>query len=146
MDSLKELLNSRPPVIARTRQGQLIPGFLDKGKLLLRGVLKMSDGGGEPLPVDLHKLKGVFFVRNFEGDRDYLEEKTLQHDPMRKGVRARIRFDDNETLEGVTENSLELLTSPGFFFWPGDPKSNNRLIFVVKSALIGFTVLGVRHK
>ena len=146
MDSLKDLLRGRPAVIARTRQGQLIPGYLDKGMLLVRGILKMSDNNGEPLPVDLHKLKGVFFVRDFSGDREYLEEKTLQVDPNRPGVRARIRFDDNETLEGVTENSLELLVSPGFFFWPGDPRSNNRLIYVVKNALIGFRILGVRHR
>ena len=146
MDSLKELLNSRPAVIARTKQGQLIPGYLDKGRLLVRGILKMSDMNGEPLPVDLHKLKGLFFVRDFTGDRDYLEEKTLNTDPGRRGLRARIRFEDNESLEGVTENSLDLLVNPGFFFWPGDQNSNNRLIYVVKTALIGFTVLGVRHK
>ena len=146
MDSLKELLNSRPAVIARTKQGQLIPGYLDKGRLLVRGILKMSDVNGEPLPVDLHKLKGLFFVHDFTGDRDYLEEKTLNTDPGRRGLRARIRFEDNESLEGITENSLELLVNPGFFFWPGDPKSNNRLIYVVKTALIGFTVLDVSNK
>lgn len=146
MDSLKELLNGRPAVIARTKQGQLIPGYLDKGRLLVRGILKMSDVNGEPLPVDLHKLKGLFFVRDFTGDSDYIEEKMLINDPGRRGLRARIRFEDNESLEGITENSLELLVNPGFFFWPGDPKSNNRLIYVVKTALIGFTVLDVSNK
>ncbi len=146
MDSLKELLSNRPKVIARTKQGQLVPGYLDKGRLLPRGILKMSDVNGEPLPVDLQKLKGVFFVHDFTGDGDYLEEKSLNTDPSRLGLRVRIRFDDNESLEGVTENTLELLTSPGFFFWPSDAKSNNRLIFVVKTALLGFVVLGVRHR
>lgn len=146
MDSLKELLSNRPKVIARTKQGQLVPGYLDKGRLLPRGILKMSDVNGEPLPVDLQKLKGVFFVHDFTGDGDYLEEKSLNVDPNRLGLRVRIRFDDNESLEGVTENTLELLTSPGFFFWPSDAKSNNRLIFVVKTALLGFVVLGVRHR
>ncbi len=146
MDSLKELLSNRPKVIARTKQGQLVPGYLDKGRLLPRGILKMSDVNGEPLPVDLQKLKGVFFVHDFTGDGDYLEEKSLNVDPSRLGLRVRIRFDDNESLEGVTENTLELLTSPGFFFWPSDAKSNNRLIFVVKTALLGFVVLGVRHR
>ncbi len=146
MDSLKELLSNRPKVIARTKQGQLVPGYLDKGRLLPRGILKMSDMNGEPLPVDLQKLKGVFFVHDFTGDGDYLEEKSLNVDPSRLGLRVRIRFDDNESLEGVTENTLELLTSPGFFFWPSDAKSNNRLIFVVKTALLGFVVLGVRHR
>lgn len=146
MDSLKEFLSSRRTVIARTRQGQLIPGYLDKGRLLTRGVLKMSDQNGEPVPVDIHKLKAVFFVRDFVGNRDYLEEKTLAQDPDRPGLRARIRFEDNEMLEGVAENSLELLVHPGFFFWPGDKKSNNLLVYVMKSALIGFSILSVRHK
>lgn len=146
MDSIKELLAGRPAVIARTRSGQLIPGYLDKGKLLLRGILKMSDASGEALPVDIHKLKAVFFVRDFVGNRDYMEEKSLLDDPDRPGLRARLRFEDNETLEGVTENSLELLVSPGFFFWPSDAKSNNRLIYVLKSALLGFSILSVRHK
>jgi hypothetical protein len=146
MDSLKEFLSSRRAVIARMRQGQLIPGYLDKGRLLTRGVLKMSDQNGKPVPVDIHKLKAVFFVRNFTGNRDYLEEKTLAQDPDRPGLRARIRFEDNEMLEGVAENSLELLVNPGFFFWPGDKKSNNVLVYVLKSALIGFSILSVRHK
>ena len=146
MDSLKELLSQRLAVIARTNQGQLIPGYLEKGRLLTRGVLKMTDLDGEPLPVDIHKLKAVFFVRDFVGDRDYMEEKSLHHEPDRPGLRVRLRFEDNESLEGVAENSLELLTNVGFFFWPSDAQSNNRLIYVVKSALIGFTVLGVRNK
>ncbi|MGH9324570.1 MAG: DUF6982 domain-containing protein [Vicinamibacteria bacterium] len=146
MESLKELLAGRPAVIARTRHGGLVPGYLDKGKLLTRGVLKMSDASGGPIPIDIHKLKAVFFVRDFVGNRDYLEEKTLVHDPERLGLRARLRFEDNETLEGVTENTLELLVNPGFFFWPYDDQSNNRLIYVLKSALIGFSILAVKHK
>jgi hypothetical protein len=143
---LKELLEGRPAVIARSRDGHLIPGYLEKGKLLARGILRMTDASGEPIPTDIHKLKAVFFVRDFSGNRDYLEQKTLVGEPARPGLRVRVRFEDNEMFEGITENSLELLVNPGFFFWPGDVRSNNRLIYVVKSALIGFSVLGVRHK
>jgi hypothetical protein len=146
MDSLKDLLSSRPAIVARTRQGQLIPGYLDKGRLLTRGVLKMSDRNGAAVPVDVHKLKAVFFVRDFVGNRDYMEDKTVMGEPARPGLVARVRFEDNESLEGITENTLELLSSPGFFFWPADPESNNRLIYVIKNALIGFRVLAVRHK
>jgi hypothetical protein len=146
MDSLKELLAGRPAVIAKARSGQLIPGYLEKGKLLTRGILKMTDVSGEPVPIDIHQLKAIFFVRDFTGDKEYLEEKTLVDDVTRPGLRVRLRFEDNETLEGITENSLELLVNPGFFFWPGDKKSNNLLIYVLKPALIGFSVLAVKHK
>src|SRR3989304_9000391 len=116
MDSLKELLNGRPAVIARARNGQLVPGYLEKGKLLTRGILKMTDVSGEPVPIDIHKLKALFFVRDLPGNRDYLEEKTLVDDPPRPGLRVRLRFEDNETPEGVTANSPDLLVNPGFFF------------------------------
>ena len=68
----------------------------------------------------------------------------MTSDPERKGLRVRLRFEDNETLEGVVENSVDLLQAAGFFFWPADANANNELIFVVKSALLGFRVLGVK--
>ena len=99
---------------------------------------------GGDLPLDLEQLKGIFFVRDYEGDRSYLETKSLTSDPERKGLRVRLRFEDNETLEGVVENSVDLLQAAGFFFWPADANANNELIFVVKSSLLGFRVLGVK--
>jgi hypothetical protein len=111
---------------------------------LARGVLRMKNLEGRDLPLDLDQLKGIFFVRDYEGDKEYLENKVLTSDPERKGLRIRIRFEDNETMEGVVENSVELLQAAGFFFWPADPQANNELIFVVKSSLLGFRVIGIK--
>jgi hypothetical protein len=142
--NLKEFLSERPKIIARTREGERFKGFLADGRALMRGKLRMKNLEGRDLPLDLEQLKGIFFVRDYDGNRDYLENKSLTTDPDRKGLRVRIRFEDNESLEGVVENSLELLQAVGFFFWPADPKANNELIFVVKSSLLGFRVLGVK--
>lgn len=141
---LKEFLNNRPKIVARSRRGDRFKGYLEDGRALMKGELRMKTPQGLDLPLDMEQLKGVFFVRDFEGDKNYLENKNLISDPERKGLRARIRFEDNETLEGVVENSLEPLTAKGFFFWPADPEANNEMIYVVKSALIGFRVLGVK--
>lgn len=141
---LKEFLSNRPKVIARTKLGDRFKGYLQDGRALLRGDLRMQNPEGRDLPLDLEQLKGVFFVRKYEGNKEYLEDKTLSGDPERKGLRVRIRFEDNETMEGVVENSLEILQSGGFFFWPADPQANNELIYVVKSSLLGFRVLGVK--
>lgn len=146
MESLREVLSGKPPIIVRTRRGELTRGHLLEGRRLLTGELRMTDSDGKRFAVKVPGLKAVFFVRDFDGDSDYLESKTLASDPERSGLRVRLRFEDNETLEGVVENSLELLAYPGFFFWPGDPHSNNRLIYVGKSSLLGFTVLGVRDR
>jgi len=142
--NLKEFLSSRPKVIARAKLGDRFKGYLQDGRALMRGDLRMQNFEGRDLPLDLEQLKGIFFVRDYQGNKDYLENKSLTHDPDRKGLRVRIRFEDNETMEGVVENSLEILQEDGFFFWPADPKANNELIFVVKSSLLGFRVLGVK--
>jgi hypothetical protein len=141
---LKAFLSSQPKIVARTRRGERFKGYLVDGRSLPRGVLRMKNLEGRDLPLDLEQLKGIFFVRDYEGDREYLENKVLTSDPERKGLRIRIRFEDNETMEGVVENSVELLQAAGFFFWPADPKANNELIFVVKSSLLGFRVIGLK--
>jgi hypothetical protein len=142
--SLKDFLAGRPKIIARTRTGKCFKGYLRDGRFLSRGRLRMTTLEGEELPVDLSQLKGVFFVRDFKGNENYLETKVLTTDPEQNGLRVRLRFEDNETMEGIVENQLELLESCGFFFWPADPEANNSLIFVVTSALLGFRVLSVK--
>jgi hypothetical protein len=142
--TLKEILSGRPKIIARMRRGKCFKGYLRDGRFLSRGRLRMTTIEGQELPVDLHQLKGVFFVRDFKGDKNYLESKILTSDPDQPGLRVRLRFEDNETMEGVVENHLDLLQAAGFFFWPADPDANNNLIFVVKASLLGFRVLGVK--
>ena len=142
--NLKDVLSGRPKIIARSRTGKCFKGYLRDGRFLSRGRLRMTTLEGQELPVDLGQLKGVFFVRDFKGNGDYLESKILTADPEQPGLRIRLRFEDNETMEGIAENGLDLLQASGFFFWPADPKANNSLIFVVKSALLGFRVLSVK--
>ncbi len=142
--SLKDILAGRPKIIARTRTGKCFKGYLRDGRFLSRGRLRMTTLEGKELPVDLSQLKGVFFVRDFKGNENYLESKILTTEPDQPGLRVRLRFEDNETMEGITENHLDILQASGFFFWPADPDANNSLIFVVKSALLGFRVLGVK--
>lgn len=141
---LKEFLAGRPKIIARTRGGKCFKGYLKDGRFLTRGILRMTTLDGQELPVDLTQLKGVFFVRDFEGNKNHLENKILTSDPEQQGLRVRLRFEDNETMEGVVENHLDFIQSNAFFFWPADPEANNNLIFVVKSSLLGFRVLGVK--
>jgi hypothetical protein len=141
---LKDLLAGRHKLVARPKgAGSPLRGFL-KSPGLVRGRLHLTTVEGQDLAVEVEKLKAVFFVRDFEGDRSYFESKLIETEPERKGLRVRCRFEDNETMEGVAENSLEFLQGAGFFFWPADPGANNRLIYVVKSALLGFKVLGVK--
>ena len=58
----------------------------------------------------------------------------------------RIRFDDGETVEGIIHNALDYIVGPGFFMAPADPIGNNWLIYVSKSKLTGFEILGLRPR
>ena len=42
-------------------------------------------------------------------------------------------------------NSMKFIVEDGFYLKPPDPNSNNRLMYIVKSALRDFTVLGVQY-
>jgi len=99
----------------------------------------------ETINVPKSDIKALFFVRKFSGNKDYSEVKFFESQPRIDGLWVRIHFFDNETIEGIVANSINFLVDDGFYLKPPDPNSNNRLMYVVKSALKDFTVLGVQY-
>jgi hypothetical protein len=56
---------------------------------------------------------------------------------------VRLRFKDNEILEGLMPADLTQTTPEGFLISPPDQRSNTQRIFVPRSALESLTVLAV---
>jgi hypothetical protein len=98
----------------------------------------------QSVEVPVSELKALFLVKSFEGSREYNEVKFFKAHPLVEGLWIRLRFKDNETTEGVVYNSLHYLVSDGFVLKPPDPGSNNNAVFVMKSSLADFRILGVR--
>ena len=96
--------------------------------------------------IALDNVKAVFFVKDFSGQTSHVD--LLFHDrvPPMESLWIRIRFDDGETIEGIIHNTLEYILGPGFFMAPADPIGNNWLIYVSKSKLTGFEILGLRPR
>ena len=96
--------------------------------------------------VSLENVKAVFFVKDFSGQTSHVD--LLFHDrlPAMECLWIRIRFDDGETIEGMIENTQDHIMGPGFFMAPADPIGNNWLIYVSKSKLTGFEILGLRPR
>ena len=94
--------------------------------------------------ISVKDVKAVFFVNSFEGDsvRNHINFHTRT--PIMHRVWVQLRFLDGEVMEGILNNSIRYLIEPGFFLLPTDPGSNNKLIYVVKSSLVEFRVLGLR--
>jgi hypothetical protein len=144
-------------VVARQRDGKLLKGYLPRpapGSLeeFLRERPSLADPqialcsaeSHQSISVPLDSLKAVFFVKTFDGRKDYQEVKFFAKNPPIGGLWVRIQFYDRECLEGVVENSFGYLIEPGFFMKPPDMQSNNDILYVIKSSLSDFRILGVK--
>jgi hypothetical protein len=97
---------------------------------------------GEHRQVPLKEIRAVYFVRDFTEDYEP-ERKAFFSRPKLDGLWVRLKFRDNETLEGVVSNDLLALLDSGIQITPPDMNGAAVRIFVPRSALSEVTVLGV---
>ena len=97
---------------------------------------------GEHRPVPLKDIRAKNFVREFTDDYEP-ERKAFFSRPKVDGLWVRLKFRDNETLEGVVNNDLLALLDSGLQITPPDLNGAAVRIFVPRSALSEVTVLGV---
>lgn len=85
---------------------------------------------GELLDVHVEELKAIFFVKDYDGNKE--RKKEYKDDITGTGRKMEVNFSDGESIIGFT-----LGYSPdrqGFYLTPADLDGNNIRIFVVKSA------------
>lgn len=87
-------------------------------------------------------VRAIYFVRDLDEDIE-MERKSFLSRPKLDGLWVRLRFRDGESLEGVIPNDLLGLQDNGLQMTPPDFNSNTDRIFVPRSALTEFSVLGV---
>ncbi|HUK57456.1 MAG TPA: hypothetical protein VLY20_12455 [Nitrospiria bacterium] len=82
--------------------------------------------------VSLGELKGIFFVKDFTGKKEYQEDKGFSK-PGKTfyGKKTVVHFKDGEILYGFTQNYAH--DRPGFFLYPYDSQSNNIKLFALRS-------------
>ena len=97
---------------------------------------------GEHRQVPLKEIRAVYFVRDFTEDYEP-ERKAFFSRPKLDGLWVRLKFRDNETLEGVVSNDLLALLDSGIQITPPDMNGAAVRIFVPRNALSEVTVLGV---
>ena len=85
---------------------------------------------GKNIEIDVTKLKGIFFVKSFEGNKDYQEQQNIERTGL--GKKIKVKFKDGETAIGYTTGFSRDRT--GFYLFPSDPNSNTEKIFVVIDA------------
>lgn len=97
----------------------------------------------EEIPTE--QAKAVFYVKDFDGDPEHRDLNFYKGAAFVHGAWIRVEFLDGEVMEGIVHNTIHFLVDPGFFIRPTDPKSNNRLVYVLKKWLRDCRVLGLRN-
>jgi len=116
-------------VVVRFNDGNILKGtttdfFPNKAQF------HVNEVNGDHTTVNVEDLKAVFFVKDYEGDKDY--QPKYESDIAGGGKKIRVEFEDGEVITGHT-----LGYSPdriGFFLTPADPDSNNSRVFVIKGS------------
>jgi hypothetical protein len=86
---------------------------------------------GHPVTINVDKVKAIFFVKSFEGNKKYTYK--YEDELLWAGDKILLKFNDGEKMVGYT---TQLDYSPkGFFITPADLKGNNKYIFALKSAI-----------
>src|SRR5882724_13510270 len=129
-------------VIVRKMDRDSVSGYVSPSQFVNEGKLELLNTAGTVISMDLREIKGVYFVREF-GDSESLTRKTFTSRPRSEGLWVRLKFKDNEVLEGMMPNDLSLTTAEGFLINPPELRSNTQRIFVPRTALSSLTVLAV---
>jgi hypothetical protein len=139
-------MDEKRKVILRKLNGEVLKGYIEgTPDLLTADQLTIVSLTEQEIQISKRDVKALFFVRKFSGDKEYSEVKFFESQPKIDGLWVRLHFLDSESIEGIVANTIKFLVEDGFYLKPPDPNSNNRLMFVVKSALVDFTVLGVQY-
>jgi len=129
-------------VIVRKHDRDSLNGYVAPADFVADGKLELLNTAGNVVGIDLRDIKAVFFVREFS-DTDPLLRKTFATRPRTEGLWVRLKFKDNDVIEGMLPNDLTQNPAEGFLMNPPDLRSTTQRIFVPRFAVTSVTVLAV---
>ena len=135
-------VSTHKKVVVVLSDKKALRGYLSPTRLGQGDSIDVLTPDGEHEQIALAKVRAIYFVREFSDDFEP-ERKAFLSRPKLDGLWVRLRFTDNDTLEGVVPNDLLSLLDNGVQITPPDLNSTTDRIFVPRSALAEVTVLGV---
>jgi hypothetical protein len=138
----KSPASTHKKVIVELLEKKLLRGYMNPTRLTQMESLDLLTPEGAHEEVPLGKVRAIYFVQDLEEDIQ-MERKSFLSRPKLDGLWVKLRFRDGESLEGVIPNDLLGLQENGLQMTPPDFHSNTDRIFVPRTALTEFTVLGV---
>ncbi len=117
-------------------------GYLNPAALGRSDEIELLSIDGEQESIQLDKVKSVYFVREFKDPFEH-ERKTFLSRPKLDGLWVRLRFKDDDAMEGIVSNNLLDLLDTGVRLTPPDLHGNVLHMFIPRTALAEMKVLGV---
>jgi hypothetical protein len=129
-------------VVVRFLDRGVLRGYLNPSKLGVAETLELLTPEGEQRNFAVKDVRSIYFVREFADDFEP-ERKAFLSRPKLDGLWVRLKFRDEDTIEGVVPNDLLSLLDRGVQITPPDLHGTTLKIFIPRTALTEMTVLGV---
>jgi uncharacterized protein DUF6982 len=145
---VKRVVKSRTPasthkkVVVLLLNREAIRAYLNSAALGHSETLELLTIEGEQESVKLADVKSVYFVREFKEPFEP-ERKMFLSRPKLDGLWVRLRFRDDDAIEGIVANNLLELLNTGVRLTPPDLHGNVLHMFIPRTALAEMKVLGV---
>jgi len=136
------MASTHKKVIVQKTGRDSISGYVSPAKFVVEGKLELLSPSGKVILIDLVEVKSVDFVRDFN-EAPSVGRKTFTSRPRTEGLWVRLKFADNDVLEGLMANDLTQVIPEGYLITPPDTRGNTQKIFVPRSALVELNVLAV---
>jgi len=129
-------------VVVRLLDHQDIRGYLNPAQLGQVDPIELLSVDGSRLVLEMIQIKWIYFVREFVENFEP-ERKAFLSRPKLDGLWVRLRFRDDDTIEGIVPNNLLELLDRGVQITPPDLHGQSLRMFIPRTALLEMTALGV---
>ncbi len=134
--------SSNKKAVVQLLDRTVIKGYVNPAGLSASPTIDVLTADGEHRSVELKYVRTIYFVRELE-DSFQLQRKTFLSRPKLDGLWVRVRFADEDTLEGLIANDLIDLLDSGIQLTPPDLHGNTVRLWVPRTAIEEMKVLGV---
>jgi hypothetical protein len=127
---------SKSKVVVRLKDKTLLKGKISNFSTL-HDFFQLELLNGDSVMVSINKIKAIFFVKSFEGNKQYTYK--YEDNILWIGDKITLKFDDGEKMVGYSQDFE--FTPKGYFITPADLKGNNTYVFASKSAIDSMSFL-----
>ncbi len=133
-DAMQEFKGERNRIVVRFKTGRMLKGYAHDFKQMMEA-FHLVDVNGGIHDIKCADLKAIFFVRTFEGRKEYVEKTRFNQvdTSALKGLKMKLTFADGELIRGFSLGYGK--DRKGFYLIPIDPESNNERIYVIADAV-----------